>query len=206
MREYLSLLVKWNARIKLTAATGMDAVAHCVETFSSPKFNPVADAIALDGLARSCRWIMPAVEDGEDLSARSEMMMAALEGGLTLQKGLGLIHALSHPLGALTEKRLHHGMLNAIFLPHVLKLHRDICAEKIERMATVAGLGPPDGLAARFVELIEGLHLPLRLRDLGVTRDDLTGIPQAAVRDHCSLTNPRPVDERVCQELLEAAY
>ena len=101
----------------LTAATGMDAITHCVETYLSPRYNPPADAIALDGLERAIRNIERAVTHGDDASARLEMMMAALEGGLTFQKGLGAVHALSHPLGGLKDLSLHHGTLNAVILP-----------------------------------------------------------------------------------------
>ena len=94
----------------LTAATGMDAISHCIETFCSPKFNPVADAIALDGLQRAVTHLRIAVEDGSNIQARSEMMMASMQGALAFQKGLGMIHSLSHPLGAI-PKRLHHGTL-----------------------------------------------------------------------------------------------
>ena len=190
---------------KLTAATGLDAIAHCVETFCSPKFNPVADAIALDGLARAWRWVKRATETGDDLTARSEMMMAALEGGLTLQKGLGLVHALSHPLGAIQENRLHHGMLNAIFLPHVLRFHADACRTELERMAAAIEVERPEQLPDQFCELIQSVGLPLRLSEMGVTQDDLVGMAEAALRDHCCLTNPRPVDQAVCQELYDAA-
>ena len=98
----------------LTAATGMDALAHCVESLLSPAVNPPAEAIALDGVARVARWIETATRDGGDREARWQMMMAALEGGLTFQKGLGGVHALSHPLGSLRDPVLHHGTLNAV--------------------------------------------------------------------------------------------
>src|SRR5206468_2334340 len=95
----------------LTAATGMDAISHCLETFLSPRFNPVADAIALDGLRRACKNIRSAVSSGSNLVVRGEMMMASMEGGLSFQKGLGAVHSLSHPLGGLEHRRLHHGTL-----------------------------------------------------------------------------------------------
>ncbi|MEM8974447.1 MAG: iron-containing alcohol dehydrogenase, partial [Pseudomonadota bacterium] len=111
----------------LTAATGLDAISHCVETYLSPKINPVAEAIALDGLSRAVGAIKTAVQDGGNKQARWEMMMAALQGGLTFQKGLGAIHALSHPLGALKHVSLHHGTLNAILLPYVLEKNAPAC-------------------------------------------------------------------------------
>ena len=144
----------------LTAGTGMDAVTHCVETFCSPRFNPVADAIALDGLARAYANIRQAVNQGSNLTARSEMMMAALQGGLTFQKGLGLVHSLSHPLGALHGKRLHHGTLNAIFLPHVLRFNMEACAEKMDRITRAIGASKPSELPRLFEELFPRLAFP----------------------------------------------
>ncbi|MGT2437912.1 hypothetical protein ACU4GH_21185 [Bradyrhizobium betae] len=107
----------------LTAATGIDALTHCIETFLSPLVNPPAEAIALDGAQRAWHFIERAVTDGADREARWEMMMAALEGGLTFQKGLGAVHSLSHAAGALRSPTLHHGMLNGVFLPHILRFN-----------------------------------------------------------------------------------
>src|SRR4051794_34728773 len=119
---------------RLTAATGMDALSHCIETFLSPRFNPPAEAIALDGAGRIMRHLERAVADGADREARSELMMGALEGGLTFQKGLGAVHALSHALGSLTEPALHHGTLNAALLPPVLRFNAGHVGDKYERL------------------------------------------------------------------------
>ena len=105
----------------LTAATGMDAVAHCVETFISPVINPPAEGIAFEGLRRAIGFIERAVADGNDREARWEMMMAAMLGAMSFQKGLGAVHAISHPLGGMQEPRLHHGTLNAVVMPAVLR-------------------------------------------------------------------------------------
>lgn len=191
---------------KLTAATGMDAISHCVESFCSPRMNPVADAIALDGLQRAYRNILEATKNGSNLDARSEMMMAALQGGMTFQKGLGAIHSLSHPLGSLTTKRLHHGMLNAIFLPHVLRFNFDACPDKMDRMAKAIGVGAGQELPRAFEHLIADLSLPLKLRELGVLIDDLTPLAPAAARDHTAATNPKPLTPDDCRRLIQAAY
>jgi 4-hydroxybutyrate dehydrogenase len=190
---------------ELTAGTGMDAVAHCVETYCSPRYNPVADAIALDGLARAWTNIIEAVNDGSNLAVRAEMMMAALEGGLTFQKGLGLVHSLSHPLGGLRGKRLHHGTLNAIFLPHVLRFNMETCPEKMEKIASAVGVLKPSHLPESFERLSSRIGLPGRLRDLGLVREDLEAMPDFALEDHSSLTNPRPVTREVCKRLYEDA-
>jgi len=187
---------------QLTAATGFDAISHCVETFCSPLFNPVAEAIALDGLTRASLSIRKAVDDGRNLEARGEMMMAALQGGLTFQKGLGLIHSLSHPLGALAGKRLHHGTLNAVFLPHVLRFNLTHCGEKFNRMASALGVTDSASLAGFFETLARDLGLPTSLSDMGVTPSDLIGIAAAAMQDHCHRTNPRPVTRDDCESIL----
>lgn len=189
----------------LTAATGMDAISHCIETFCSPKLNPVADAIALDGLARAFQHIRTAVEQPDDRAARSAMMMAALEGGLTFQKGLGAVHAMSHPLGALPHRPLHHGTLNAIFLPHVLRYNHDTCAEKMQIMAKRLQIGSGHRLPTVFAELIDDLGLPANLRGLGLTESDLANLPTRAVQDHCTVTNPRPVTADNYRDLFTAA-
>src|SRR3984893_2751196 len=152
----------------LTAGHGMDAIAHCVETFIAPANNPPAEAIALDGLRRASRHIERAVADGGDREARWNMMMAAMEGAMAFQKGLGAVHALSHPLGSLKDLKLHHGTLNAIFLPPVLRFNRSVVGDKYARlaetMALPAGVDGADAIAA----LNKPLGLPTTLRDMGV--------------------------------------
>ena len=190
---------------QLTAATGMDAISHCVETFCSPRYNPVADAIALDGLERATKSIRHAVSDGHNAHHRNEMMMASLQGGLTFQKGLGMIHSLSHPLGGLKTKRLHHGTLNAIFLPHVLRFNMLSCLEKMERMAVA--LGRPDAatLSELFQDLIVDVGLPVTLSEIGLEKSDFKGIAAAALRDHSTECNPRKMTEADCEQLLHDA-
>ena len=177
----------------LTAGTGMDAISNCVEAFCSTRENPVADAIALDGLRRGYRNIVTAFRDPTDRHARSEMMMCSVEGGLAFQKSLGAVHSLSHPLGALTARALHHGTLNAIFLPHVLRFNYNHCPDRMERIAQVIGVSPAGGLADAFQSLNAELGLPARLGDLGLTRADVEPLAEKALQDHCTPTNPRPL-------------
>src|SRR3954463_14243161 len=110
------------------------ALSHGIETFLSPRFNPPAEAIALDGAGRIMRHLERAAADGADREARSELMMGALEGGLTFQKGLGAVHALSHALGSLKGPALHHGTLNAVLLPPVLRFNAGHVGDKYERL------------------------------------------------------------------------
>lgn len=190
----------------LTAATGMDAISHCVETFCSPTFNPVAEAIALDGLQRAYSNLEAAVSDGNGIGVRTEMMMAALQGGLTFQKGLGLVHSLSHPLGALTEKRPHHGTLNAIFLPPVLRFNMSACRDKMDRMAAAVGVSSGDQLPQAFEELMTKIGLPSMLQELGLTREDLEPMAERAYADHCTATNPAPATIEDCRALYDEVF
>ncbi|CAN0563069.1 unnamed protein product, partial [Ectocarpus sp. 12 AP-2014] len=157
----------------LTAATGMDAIAHCVETFLSPKVNPPAEAIALDGLKRASNHLVAAVENGENLTARNEMMMAALEGAMAFQKGLGAVHSLSHALGGLHELKLHHGTLNAVLMPAVLRFNQPSCEEKFTRLKEAMELAPQDDLADAFEKLNVTLGMPASLSEMGVKAEHL---------------------------------
>ena len=190
----------------LTAGTGMDALSHCVETFLSTRVNPVADAIALEGFARGISGIRTAVHDGSNRVAREQMMWCSVMGGLAFPKSLGAVHSLSHPLGGLKGKRLHHGTLNALFLPHVLEFNQTFCKEKLERLASIAGVKGGAQLPAFFAKLNEEIGLPARLRDLGVSREELEPLAEKALRDHCSPTNPRPLDLEACRTLYLAAW
>jgi 4-hydroxybutyrate dehydrogenase len=171
----------------------MDALTHCIETYLSPRVNPPADAIALDGAQRAARWIRPAVEHGGDRDARWNMMMASLEGGLTFQKGLGAVHSMSHPLGGLKEPVLHHGTLNAVILPAVIRYNRMHAAQKI--VALERALEVPSGQdLATFIEALNAaIGLPPSLRAMGVTDEMIPRMVEGAMADHSTATNPRPL-------------
>ncbi|MBY0364595.1 MAG: iron-containing alcohol dehydrogenase, partial [Burkholderiaceae bacterium] len=180
----------------LTAATGMDAIAHCIETFLAPAFNPPADGIALEGLRRGWAAIERATRDGQDRDARMDMMCASLHGAMAFQKGLGAVHSLSHALGGLNP-RLHHGTLNAIFLPAVIRFNAEADSvrreRRIERLAEAMGLQQrdADAVADAIAALNARLGLPAGLAALGVGPERDARIVELALADHCHKTNPR---------------
>jgi len=182
----------------LTAATGMDAIAHCMETFMAPAINPPADGIALDGLERAWAHIERATRDGSDRAARWNMMSASMQGAMAFQKGLGCVHSLSHSLGGANPK-LHHGTLNALFLPAVIRFNASaesiVREHRLERMARAMGLGGSDGeghaVANAIREMNARLGLPKGLAELRVTRELYARIIDGAMADHCHKTNPR---------------
>lgn len=175
----------------MTAGTGMDALTHCVETFLSPNVNPPADAIALDGARRAARHVVRAVADGRDREARWNMMMAAMEGAMAFQKGLGAVHAMSHPLGSLEDLKLHHGTLNAVILPTILRWNDGHVGDKYARLRETMELAPGTDLADHIEKLNARIGLPNGLAAMGVPTQVLPRMAEAAIKDHCHLTTPR---------------
>ena len=187
----------------LTAATGMDAFTHCLETYLSPLVNPPAEAIALDGVERAGRWIETATADGQNREARWNMMMASTEGALTFQKGLGAVHAMAHPLGALDGPPLHHGTLNAVLLPAVLRFNEPAAPAKFDRLRQLIGV--QGDLGAWVAELNARLGLPAGLAAMGVPASVLPRIAADAEQDPATETNARPVTRADYEELLRAS-
>jgi 4-hydroxybutyrate dehydrogenase len=191
----------------LTASTGIDALSHCIETYLSPRYNPPAEAIAVDGFKRIWKALPVAYADGSNTDARTELMMGALEGGMTFQKGLGAVHALSHALGGLKEPQLHHGTLNAILMPPVLRWNVEVeaVAEKISNLERVAGL-ERTSLADALDELNRRLGITPRLSDLGVPRHVIDWVCERAIADHSHPTNPRALTKEDYAAILDSVF
>lgn len=177
----------------ITAATGMDAVTHCIEAVLSTMVNPPAEGIGYDGVHRAVAdgWLERAVTDGADKEARFHMMMASYEGALAFVKGLGAVHGLSHALGRLTDLKLHHGTLNAIILPHSLAMIQSAGAapDKLARLRTAMGLGAGADLADAVAQLNARIGIPATLRDIGVRAEHLAPSLDYAVSDLATASN-----------------
>jgi len=190
---------------RLTAATGMDAIAHCMETFMSAAFNPPADGIALDGLQRGWAHIERATRDGSDREARFNLMSASMQGAMAFQKGLGAVHSLSHSLGGV-DPRLHHGTLNAMFLPAVVAFNGEAESvrkdQRLQRMAQAIGLQSAGDIPDAIRDMNARLGLPTGLAGMGVQHEWFDRIIDGALADHCHKTNPRIASRHEYEELL----
>ena len=190
----------------------MDAIAHCIETFMAPALNPPADGIALDGLARGWAHIERATRDGTDRDARFNMMSASMQGAMAFQKGLGCVHSLSHSLGGVNP-RLHHGTLNAMFLPAVVRFNAGAASvqreQRLQRMAHAMGLAGCDAAGTEVADAIGAMNarlgLPSGLGAMGVTEDIFERVIDGAMADHCHQTNPRIATRADYRDMLAAS-
>ncbi|NNC14583.1 iron-containing alcohol dehydrogenase [Corallococcus exiguus] len=195
----------------VTAATGMDALTHCIEAYVANGFHPLADAVAIDGVMRVGRSLVTAVKEGRDLAARTDMMVAAMEGAMAFQKGLGASHALAHALTPISN--VPHGLANAIVLPAVMEFNRAACTARLARIATALGdtsNAREEVLAANAIDRVRKLAasvgIPTRLREAGVQEKDLEHIAQKAFQDASHQGNPRTVTEADLLAMAREAY
>jgi alcohol dehydrogenase len=189
---------------KITAWTGMDALAHCIEALCAPGFHPMADGIAVEGIRLVREYLPRAVKTGSDIEARGAMLTAASMGATAFQKGLGGIHALSHPVGALYDT--HHGLTNAVFMPYVLDFNRSAIEDRLARTAAYIGLDRSfDAFRAWVVALRAEIGIPHTLAGLGVDDSRIDEIAAKAVVDPTAGGNPIPLTEDAARAIFRAA-
>ncbi|WP_349358811.1 iron-containing alcohol dehydrogenase [Stappia sp.] len=187
-----------------TVGTGMDALAHCLEAYSSLMYHPMSDGIALEGMRLVFENLRRVAQEPGDVVARGHMMSAAAMGAVAFQKGLGAIHALSHPVGALYDT--HHGMTNAVFMPYVLAFNRPLIEKKFERLAGFLGIdGGFDGVMKAVLDLRADLEVPHTLDGLKVDGTQTARIAKMAVVDPTAGGNPRELTVDGATEIFEAA-
>jgi alcohol dehydrogenase class IV len=188
----------------ITMGTGMDALAHCLEAYCSPSYHPMAEGIAVEGMRLVFANLPKAVANGQDLEARAHMMSAAAMGATAFQKGLGAIHALSHPVGALYHT--HHGTTNGVFMPYVLVFNRPAIEAKIERLAGFLEIdGGFDGFLAAVLDLRKKTGVPNDLKGLGVDGSKIDTIVEMSLVDPTAGGNPVPLTKEGSRKLFEVA-
>lgn len=188
----------------ITTGTGMDALAHCLEAYCAPGYHPIADGIAVEGMRLVFENLPKAVANGNDLEARGNMMSAAAMGAAAFQKGLGAIHALSHPVGALYHT--HHGMTNGVFMPYVLVFNRKAIEPKIERLAGYLGIkGGFDGFLHAVLDLRKKTGVPNDLTGLKVDGSKSETIVAMSLEDPTAGGNPVPLTKDGSRKIFEAA-
>jgi hypothetical protein len=188
----------------ITAATGIDALTHNVESYLSPVYHPLCDGIALEGARIAARALPLAFRDGGNLSARSDMMMSSIMGAVAFQKDLGAVHSCAHALSTVLD--LHHGLANGVMLDHVMRFNLDAARGKLAELARVTGAGSTaEDFVAWLTRLKNELGIPARLRDLGVKPEHLRPLVSVAFKDTCHQTNPRPCTETDIERMFTEA-
>lgn len=188
----------------LTAATGMDALSHCLEAYCAPAYHPMAEGIALEGMRLIKDNLLKVYQDGEDLAARTDMLVASSMGATAFQRGLGAMHALAHPLGALYDA--HHGRLNAILMPYVLMANRSAIEEKMTRLANYLMISNGfDGFMDWILQLRMELNIESCLAPLGITEEYLETVAEMATQDAAAGSNPILFSQDEYKEILKSA-
>ena len=188
----------------ITAGTGMDAFAHCLEAFCSPHYHPMSQGIALEGMRLVKDYLLKAFESPTDLDARANMMSAAMMGATAFQKGLGAIHALSHPIGAIHNT--HHGTTNAVVMQPVLRFNEPAIKEKLDSAASYLGLAGYQGFFDYVGHLNDALNIPKTLNDLGVVNPDIDLILEGALKDPSCGGNPVEMTESNTRALIASLF
>ena len=186
----------------------MDAVSHCLEAICSPVKNPSAEAIGLVGLSKSIGEgaLLEAFENGSNEKARYDMLAVSTQGGMAFSKGLGAVHAMSHACGKNKELKLHHGTLNAVLLPSVLRFNEEHILDKLPKIRTAMGVNANSDISLTIEELNRKFGLPNNLCEMGLTIEMIPDLALHCVKDMCSVTNPRKMDLEAYIELFEEAF
>ncbi len=190
----------------VTAATGMDALTHCVEAFLAKDFHPICDGIALEGLRLAAENLEKAYKTPTDLDARGGMLLSSMMGAIAFQKGLGLTHSCAHALGTVAD--MHHGLANGVMIDHALAFNAEVAADRFRRMAVTIGLADPGAKSflAWLTDLKKKVGVPARLRDAGIKEDQLPELVEVATADACHPNNPKPVTKADFEAIFRAAY
>ena len=189
----------------ITAAVGMDALSHNLEALCSPLYHPMAEGIAIEGIHLIHRWLPAACADGADVEARAHMQVASAMGATAFQKGLGAMHSLSHPCGAVLNT--HHGLTNAVVMPYVLEFNRAEIEDKLTALARYLGLANAsfDGVLQWVLGLREQIGIPATLHDIDVREEYVARLAPMAEADPSSATNPVPLTVRNLEKLFLSA-
>jgi alcohol dehydrogenase class IV len=188
----------------VTAATGMDALTHNVESYLSPAYHPLCDGIALEGVRIAAHALETAVKEPRNLAARSDMMMASMMGAIAFQKDLGAVHSCAHALGTVVD--MHHGLANGIMIDHVMRFNLDAAPAKMAELARVSGAGgDAESFVPWLVELKSRIGIPARLGERGVTAAHVPRLVEIAVKDTCHQTNPKPCSAADFTRLFQSA-
>ena len=188
----------------VTAATGMDALTHNVESYLSPAYHPLCDGIALEGVRLAAHALETAVKNPRDIAARSDMMISSMMGAIAFQKDLGAVHSCAHALGTVVD--MHHGLANGIMIDHVMRFNRDAAERKMAELARVSGAGnDAESFVEWLVELKSRIGIPARLGERGVKAEHVARLVDVAVKDTCHQTNPKPCSAADFTRLFESA-
>jgi hypothetical protein len=188
----------------VTAATGLDALTHNVESYLSPAYHPLCDGIALEGTRIAARALVTAVREPGNLAARSDMMMSSLMGAIAFQKDLGAVHSCAHALGTVVD--MHHGLANGIMIDHVMRFNAPSCVHKLEELARVCGVGStPEEFIGWLGKVKRDVGIPAKLGEKGVGASHVAALVEVAVKDTCHQTNPRPCSADDFRRIFEGA-
>jgi len=188
----------------VTAAVGMDALTHNIESYLSPAYHPMCDGIALEGTRIAARSLLTAVKEPKNLAARGDMMMASMMGAVAFQKDLGAVHSCAHALGTVCD--LHHGLANALMIEPVMRFNQEAVPEKFEELARVVGAGTGRAFVPWLERLKHQIGLPAGLKAAGVLKKNFPRLVEVALADGCHTTNPRPCTAADFERFFEEAF